>query len=181
MPSLYDYPAIYDAVMRASTSQIDLEIEVIHALLQERGMTTGRILEIGSGTSPHGLALAQKGHAVVGIDRSRAMVAYARKAAQEAGVGARYVRADLRDFALKEAPFDGAVFMADTFTLVTEYADLASHFDAVRRHLKPGGFYLIDVDAQQAGYRHVHKVWGQQIVALPDGHAELWYEDQPAD
>ena len=177
MSSIYDYPAIYDAIMCAATDQLGVEVNTIYALLQERGDANAHILEIASGTSPHGIPLSQKGHIVTGIDLSRPMICYAQnKATQNT-----YVHADLRNFTLQTEPFDCAIFMSETFPLITEYDDLVNHFDAVHRHLKKGGFYLIDIDAQRKGYRHTNKIWGHQNVILPDGHVKFWYEDHPSD
>lgn len=181
MPSVYDYPDVYDALMRAATGQLDTEIQVIHSLLQKRGVACGHILEVGSGTSPHGLQLAKKSHSVVGIDLSYPMIVHARQAARQAHVPAQYVQANWLDFNLEGPLFDGAVFMAETFTLITEYEDITSHFRAVRQHLKLGAFYLLDMDAQQTGYCYTHQIWGHQTVVLPNGHVDFWYEDHPAD
>ncbi|MGA1196793.1 MAG: class I SAM-dependent methyltransferase, partial [Candidatus Latescibacterota bacterium] len=112
MPSIYDYPIVYDAIMRASTDQLDSEIETIDTLLCEYGTQAGRILEIGSGTSPHGLPLAQQGHQAVGIDLSDPMLSYAQQAAQDLNVNNQYIQANLCHFTLKEAPFDCAIFMS---------------------------------------------------------------------
>lgn len=177
MPSIYDYPAIYDAIMRTSTDQLSVEINAINVLLQERGITNARILEIASGTSPHGIPLAQQNYEVTGIDLSQQMITYT----QQIDTQNTYIHADLRNFTLQTKPFDCAIFMSETFPLITEYDDLVNHFDAVHRHLKKGGFYLVDIDAQRQGYRHGTKTWGHQTVVLPDGHVEFCYEDHPAD
>jgi ubiquinone/menaquinone biosynthesis C-methylase UbiE len=181
MPCIYDYPAVYDAIMRASTDQLDQEFETIDILLQEHGSSPGRVLEIGSGSSPHGLSLAQRGHQVVGIDLSEPMLAYAQQTAQDFGVSNNYLRADLCDFSLDEDRLDCAIFMSETFPLFVEYDDLVNHFACVHRHLKQGGFYIVDVDAHQKGYRHQHKIWGQHQVVLPGGTVDVKYEDHPAD
>jgi ubiquinone/menaquinone biosynthesis C-methylase UbiE len=181
MPSIYDYPTVYDAIMRASTDQLDPEVETIDLLLREHGANAGRVLEIGSGTSPHGLPLAQRGHQVVGIDLSDPMLTYAQQTAQDLGVSNCYSKADLCDFTLNEDPFDCAIFMSETFPLFVEYDDLVNHFSCVHRHLKQGGFYVVDVDAHQKGYRHLNKVWGQNQVVLPGGFVNMRYEDHPAD
>jgi len=181
MPSIYDYPDVYDAIMRASTDQIDAEIDTIDTLLRERNLHDGHILEIGSGTSPHGLPLAWRGHRVTGIDLSDPMLTYARDAAQNLSVKNQYIRANLLNFRLKENTFDCAIFMSETFPLFVEYDDLVNHFNSVHRHLKKGGFYLIDIDAHDKGYRHQRKTWGQNQIFLPDGFVKYHYEDRPAD
>jgi ubiquinone/menaquinone biosynthesis C-methylase UbiE len=180
MPSIYDYPIVYDAIMRASTDQLDSEIETIDTLLCEYGTQAGRILEIGSGTSPHGLPLAQQGHQAVGIDLSDPMLSYAQQAAQDLNVNNQYIQANLCHFTLEEAPFDCAIFMSETFPLFVEYDDLVNHFSSVHRHLKQGGFYMVDIDAHQRGYRHQHKTWGQNQIVLPGGFVNMHYEDHPA-
>jgi SAM-dependent methyltransferase len=177
MPSIYDYPAIYDVIMRTSTDQISVEIDAIDLLLRERDISNARILEIASGTSPHGIPLSQQGHTVTGIDLSQPMITYV----QQMDTQNAYIHADLRNFTLQTAPFDCAIFMSETFPLITEYDDLVNHFNAVHRHLKKGGFYLIDIDTQRSGYRHSTKTWGHQTVVLPNGHVAFWYEDHPAD
>jgi ubiquinone/menaquinone biosynthesis C-methylase UbiE len=181
MPSIYDYPTVYDAIMRASTDQLENEIETLDLLLQSHLAGASRVLEIGSGTSPHGLPLAQLGHQVVGIDLSDSMLCHARSAAGELGLNARYVKADLCQFSLQEDLFDCAVFMSETFPLFVEYEDLASHFACVHHHLKPGALYVADIDAHHRGYRHQRKIWGQNRVVLPGGFVNLHYEDFPAD
>ncbi|MBT3603175.1 MAG: class I SAM-dependent methyltransferase [Candidatus Latescibacteria bacterium] len=181
MPSIYDYPTIYDAIMRGSTDQLDNEINTIDVLLREQGSNNGRILEIGSGTSPHGLPLAQHGHVTVGIDLSDPMLCYAQQAAQSLSIANRYIKANLCNFALEEDPFDCAIFMSETFPLFVEYDDLVNHFACVHRHLKQGGIYVVDVDAHHRGYRHQLKTWGKHQVILPGGFVKVQYEDQPAD
>lgn len=181
MSSIYDYPTVYDAVMRASTDQIDFEIETIDLLLRNRDIHAGRVLEIGSGTSPHGLPLSLRGHQTIGIDLSDPMLAYAQEAAQNLNLNCHYIKADLCQFTLDENNFDCAFFMSETFPLFVEYNDLVNHFNCVNRHLKQGGFYVIDIDAHQVGYRHKHKTWGQHQVVLPNGFVNVHYEDFPAD
>ena len=180
MPSIYDYPAVYDAIMRASTDQLDDEIETIDVLVRQKGSPLSRLLEIGSGTSPHGLPLSQRGHHVVGIDLSHPMLEYAQQEAQNLNANNHYVHADLCNFTLQEDPFDCAIFMSETFPLFVEYDDLVNHFACVHRHLKQGGVYVVDIDAHQRGYRHQRKIWGQNQVTLPNGFVNMQYEDHPA-
>jgi hypothetical protein len=81
----------------------------------------------------------------------------------------------------RAAQFDCAIFTFETFPLITEYDDIVSHFRSVRRHLKKGGIYIIDVDAHRHGINTSYSVWGQKTVTLENGSVEVWHEDFPGD
>ena len=179
--SIFEFPDAYDAIMRASTDQLQLEADVIRNLLMDRNQEAGRILEIACGTSPHGIPLSQHGFSVTGLDLSAPMLEGAGHRARVAGIDIDLVQGDFTDFNLDVIPFDCAIFMSETFPLITRYEDIASHFRSVHRHLNPGGIYLVDIDAQEEGYRTQHKVWGQRSITLSDGQVDVWYENQPAD
>ena len=137
--SIYDYPDIYDAVLRAPLDQIELEASSVEQLLARRGIPRGRILELACGTCSHGIRLAQRGHDVVGLDLSEPMLAAAARHAQAAGVVLPLYRRDLIEFDLpQEEPFDCVIFMAETFPLLTAYAELVKHFASVRGVLRGG-------------------------------------------
>ncbi len=73
----------------------------------------------------------------VGFDRNPHMVRYAR------GRGVRAFRADAARFAVREASFDAAFCLIDSFRyLLTEEAAIA-HLRAVARALRPGGVYVL--------------------------------------
>ena len=71
--------------------------------------------------------------------------------------------------------------MAETFPLIVDYQDLERHFRAIRRHLRKGGVYVIDIDAHKHGIRTAYQVWGQKKVSLDNGWVEVWHEDLPGD
>jgi len=181
MPSIYDYPEAYDAIMRASTNQLDLEIDAVHTLLINRGKTSARILELGCGTCPHGIPLSQRGHHITGVDISQPMVAYVQTTTQTMGLAIESTCANIRDFHLPADPFDCAIFMSETFPLLTEYDDIANHFRAVQRHLKPEGLYVIDIGVLRQGYYNQQRTWGHRALSVPNGQIAFWYEDHPAD
>jgi ubiquinone/menaquinone biosynthesis C-methylase UbiE len=179
--SIYDFPDIYDIILRASFDQIETEVNSILRLLAERGITKGRILELACGTCSHGLLLAQHGFSVTGVDISQNMFDGARIRAKSAGIEMELHHGDIIDFDLDTEPFDCAIFMAETFPLITEYEDIESHFQSVRRHLKKSGIYIIDVDAHKHGVGTQYQVWGQRTVPLNNGWVEVWHEDFPGD
>src|SRR5512135_1666646 len=66
--------------------------------------TGGPILEVGSGTGRVALALAEEGHAVVGLELSEAMRAVAQRKADRAGVADRveFIAGDMRHFKIDQ-------------------------------------------------------------------------------
>jgi cyclopropane fatty-acyl-phospholipid synthase-like methyltransferase len=70
-----------------------------------------RLLDVPCGAGRHALALALAGYDVTGVDLSADAVARARAAA--AGLPARFVRSDMRDFAA-ERRFDGALCLGNS-------------------------------------------------------------------
>jgi SAM-dependent methyltransferase len=181
MYSIYDFSAAYDYVMARDPDQVPKEVDSIHTLLARRGVTQGRILELACGACAHGIPLAQRGHHVTGIDRSAAMLAAAQERSKTADTPVTLVQADIVDFDLNDTLFDCAIFMYETFPVITEYDHILRHFAAVRRHMRPGGLYIIDLDARKRGVGVEGGEWGRRTIALPNGHIEIWHEDFPGD
>ena len=73
---------------------------------------------------------------------------------------------DLVDFDVDKRDFVAAIFLSETFPLVTDYADLVSHFRSVRHHLVPGAIYVIDIDANVRGVGREPELWGRRIVKI---------------
>ncbi len=181
MPSVYDYPAVSDAVVRAPMEQIKTEVDSIQALLACIGAQAGRVLEIACGTCPHGALLAARGFQVTGLDSSPKMLDGARRNASASGVDLELVEGNIVDFDLAGQTFDGAIFMAETFPLITAYEDIASHFRSVGRHVREGGLYVIDVDARRRGIGTKNEIWGEKTHRVGDDVVDVWHEDFPGD
>ncbi len=179
--SIYDFTEVFEVVMHRPAEVLDAEVNAIEQLLARRHVHSGRILELACGACAHGIPLAQHGHEVTGIDRSAAMLATAAENAQQTGVALTLVQGDVINFTLPTADFDAAIFMFETFPVITEYTDLMSHFNAVRRHLKPGGLYIIDLDARRQGVGVNTGEWGRQTLPLANGWVEMWQEEFPGD
>ena len=179
--SLYDYPQAYDAVMARTDTVVQSEVRSVTRLLARHGIGQGRILELACGACAHGIPLAQQGFQVTGIDRSKAMLAEAQRRSQAAGVSVCLQVGNVSDFALDRARFDAAIFMFETFPLITDSESIRSHFASVRRHLRPGGVYIVDIDAGRRGVHFETGEWGRRTVAFPGGCAEVWHEDLPGD
>ncbi len=99
-----------------------------------------------------------------------------------AGVKIELIQGDVVDFNLGVVRFDCAIFMAETFSLITTYEDIKSHFQSVRRRLKRGGLYIIDMNAQKKlRISSETGIWGEKTVRMDNGYVEVWHEDFPGD
>lgn len=101
-----------------------------------------RVLDIGTGTGFFALLLAARGHDVVGIDITQAMIDEARSVAAGMGLSARFLTMDAEAPMLKPASFDAIV----TRNLTWGLPHLDRAYTAWRELLVPGGV-LVNFDA----------------------------------
>lgn len=120
------------------------ECDVIEALWRRHGPTPASVLDLGCGTGGHALLLARRGYAVVGVDRSPAMLAAARAKAQAAGTSLELVQQSLQELSLGRT-FDAAVSMFAVLGYLTDSRVLLEAFRRIHRHLAPGGLFIFDI------------------------------------
>ena len=106
-------------------------------------MTGGPVLELGVGTGRVAIPIAKDGYELVGIDRSRAMLARAEQHARRARVSLRLVESDMRSFSLDRA-FALITIPFNTFLMLTP-DERWSCLARCREHLAPAGRLAIDV------------------------------------
>lgn len=141
MMHLYDHPKYYTIAF--SFRDIQQEVNVFEECIRRYSkIPVQRVLELGSGDSPHMEELARRGYEYVGLDTSAAMLDYARQKAKELGITSSFVQADMRRFSL-EKPIDFVYVMLDSLYVETT-EDLVSHFESVADALNPGGLYFLD-------------------------------------
>lgn len=71
-----------------------------------KGMTSRRVLDLGSGQGRNAIFLAQQGHQVVAVDISEVATAQAQELAVEVGVDVDFIAADLESWDAPQAAFD---------------------------------------------------------------------------
>jgi ubiquinone/menaquinone biosynthesis C-methylase UbiE len=107
----------------------------------------GRVLELGCGTGRLLVPLARSGVDIVGIDRSEAMLAYARARLRRlrSPVHARVLRGDIRDLPFRSTRFSVVMAPYGMLQSLTTDADLAAVLHSAARVLKKGGLLGIDL------------------------------------
>jgi SAM-dependent methyltransferase len=114
---------------------IALEEPAVWSLVDH--LPRGRALDAACGTGRHARHLAELGHAVVGVDLTREMLARAREAVVDAG----FVEADLAEIPCRDGGFDIVVCAL----ALAHVADLDRAVGELARVLRPGGHLVISV------------------------------------
>ena len=110
-----DNAQLYLPFLEAAKPRAEAEVGVIVDQFRELGIADGaRVLDAGCGIGRHSVPLASRGYEVVGFDFSPPYLAEARKAAEGAGVDAKFILGDMRNVGSalgKEKPFQAIVNM----------------------------------------------------------------------
>ncbi|MDX1610972.1 MAG: class I SAM-dependent methyltransferase [Candidatus Thermoplasmatota archaeon] len=120
-------------------------LPVLEDLVLEDLPEDARILDLCCGTGHLCAKLVDQGYQVLGIDGSRAMLAYARNNAP----GAEFDLADARWFELDE-PVAFVTSTYESLNHVLSDEDLAAAFERVAESLEPGGVFLFDLNMEKA-------------------------------
>lgn len=109
----------------------------------------GPVLELGCGTGRVAAPLVRAGVTLVGLDRSAAMLARARRRLGRAGAQGRglLVRGDLRALPFGTGWFPLVIAPYGVLQSLLRDGDLAAALDAVRRVLAPGGTFGLELVA----------------------------------
>lgn len=136
------YAEGYDLMYQAKDYKA--ECDVLEGIWQQAGTNVSTVVDLGSGTGGHSLELAQRGYDVVGVDRSKQMVAIAETKKQTTGTeNLSYVVSDLAEMQL-ERTFDAAIMMFNVIGYLADDAQRRAALQNVRRHLRPGGLFVFD-------------------------------------
>ena len=125
------------------------------ALLDAHLLMGDRVVDIGCAAGRHSLEVARRGHAVLGVDVTEAMVRAAVSLARERGVDVRFVAMDARGLALRDAAFDAAMMLGSVLSYVPGRDGRLAALREAHRVLRPGGRLLIETQSRTsgAGYR----------------------------
>ena len=130
------YGEFYDATQGAPDGQ-----DYLH-LLRKHHPDAETLLEIACGTGAHLLPLAEH-YDVAGLDLSRTMLKHARKRLP----GAKFFRQDMARFHI-DRTFDAIICPYDSINHLLAFGDWVRTFKAAKRHLKPKGVFIFDMNTE---------------------------------
>ena len=139
----------YDALAStydSFTADYDYErwLTVLHGLATEHGAQGRRLLDVACGTGRSFEPMLRRGYEVMACDISPAMVE--RAVVRLEGSGGTAAVADMRRLPDWGA-FDLVTCLDDAINYLHMEVDLDAAFRSVARALRPGGFYLFDVNS----------------------------------
>jgi len=145
------------------------ESEINRALNMLRPAEGARVLDLACGSGRHSLELRRRGFEVVGADISPELLEIARRDAEEQGLEAEFVEADLRELDL-DAEFDVVLSLNDGAIgyFESDEENLRS-FEVIARALRPGGQHLMQLPNVLYAQKHLpQKSWisGEAMVEL---------------
>jgi SAM-dependent methyltransferase len=135
------YGAYYDLLYR--DKDYAAESDYVAQTLRSAAPETRSLLEFGSGTGHHGRLLAARGFKVTGIERSKSMIAAARRISSANG-GFDCQEGDIGTTHL-DRTFDAVIALFHVLSYQTSDAAIERTFANAASHLNPGGLFLFDV------------------------------------
>jgi ubiquinone/menaquinone biosynthesis C-methylase UbiE len=106
------------------------------------------LLDVACGEGTFACTMANRGLQVTGLDQSPAMLEFARKQAVQSGARVRFVRGDMRNLGF-DSEFDVVTCWFDALNYILQTAELRKVFAGVRRALRPGGVFLMDMNTRR--------------------------------
>ncbi|MFN7923786.1 MAG: class I SAM-dependent methyltransferase [Bryobacteraceae bacterium] len=173
MPSSRPYRWLakyYDRVFSPFRAPID---NARHQILEPLLPRIASACELACGTGTVALELARSGIRTYAVDLSPGMCRITREKALQQKVPLRVLRADMREFRLRER-VDLVTCEYDALNHVPRKADLAKVLRAVARALEPGGHFYFDVN-NLAGFERYWNgcFWVERpglVLVMRNGH-----------
>ena len=143
MNKVFDaYAAYYDLLYQ--DKNYHKEAKYILRLLEDNGISNGKILELGSGTGKHAEEFAKMGFSVHGIDLSPEMVQEANHRNNNNLEGQLYFEVgDVRNFEAGKK-FDAVISLFHVISYQIKNEDILEMFKTAAKHLKSNGVFIFD-------------------------------------
>jgi len=141
----HDYLRIYQPFLTPERTERQVE-ELIKLLALPPG---SKILDLCCGHGRHAIPLAQRGYEVTGLDLSEVFLQKAQADAEAQGVSVRWVRSDMREIPFEDE-FDAVINMFSAFGYLEDEEEDLKVLHQVRKALKPGGLFLMEIIHREA-------------------------------
>ena len=135
------YAAYYDLLYQ--DKNYHKEAKYILRILEENGISSGKILELGSGTGKHAEEFAKVGFCVHGIDLSPEMVQEANHRNNNLEDQLYFEVGDVRDFEAGKK-FDAVISLFHVISYQIKNEDIQEMFKTAAKHLKQNGVFIFD-------------------------------------
>ena len=136
MKSLYDEGLLYDLLMPGPNDLPFYE--------RQSKKCGGPVLDVACGTGRLTIPLRLSGADITGLDSSREMLAEARNKTKRSGIDIEYVHADARAYSLDRS-FQLILVANNSLSHLLRREDIEACLRCVRRHLAPGGRFIVDL------------------------------------
>lgn len=132
---------VYDGYIYDGVNTHDSDLPFYAGRLQEK--KSGKILELCCGTGRLTLPLAEQGFNITGVDISKTMLDRAKNKTAETNLDITFIEADIRYLTLPDT-YDAIFIPFNSIHHLYKTEDLFLAFNAVKAHLKPDGYFLLD-------------------------------------
>lgn len=149
MEAYTSFAQVYDMFM--DNVPYDEWCAYLHGLLQEQGIASGSVVDLGCGTGQITRRLAKEGYQMTGVDLSADMLSIAMQ--QQETEPILYLQQDMCELELYEA-VDAMVSICDSMNYLLQEEELCQTFSRVKRYLKPNGIFIFDMNTMHK-YRDV--------------------------
>ena len=149
-----DYAPFYDWENARTLGRRDIPFWRTLALQSD-----GPVLELGCGTGRISIPLARAGVPLVGVDRSEAMLARARRRIKRGRLSSRalLIRGDIRSLPFSSSTFPLVMAPYGVLQSLLRERDLAATLDAVARVLKSGATFGLELVADLPSWDEYRK------------------------
>ena len=154
----------YDKLM----AEVDYEAwaRYAHSFLVEAEIEVKKVMDLACGTGNLTAELLKLGYEVWGLDASPQMLEVAKRKLP----GVRFVLGDFRSWGVEEV-FDAVICVYDSLNNILSSQGLLEAFREVRRHLRPGGLFLFDLNTVWG----LRELWGTKVrVEEGEGILSVW-------
>lgn len=168
MEAYEGFAALYDEFM----DEIDYPawVQYIQDSWERFGKKPESVIDLGCGTGNITIPLAKTGCSMIGVDISQEMLAEAQRKAYSEGISIPFFCQDMVEL---ELPYqvECVLSLCDSLNYLTENGELSAAFSAIRRHLKPQGLFLFDMNTE---YKFKEILGDKTYAAMTEDSAYFW-------